>query len=349
MNIFLGAFLASFLSTALIICTQKIHGNFSSDHDFTSPQKFHTKAVPRIGGVGIVLGMFTASLLNYFSPPYQSEGIWVLFCAIPVFGIGFMEDFTKKIGIRTRLIYTAIGALLATLILNAQITRLDISTLDYLLSISLISIIFTVFAITGLANSYNIIDGFNGLSSMVGAITLIGLSYVSFLTEDFTLCILGLTCAASIIGFFVWNYPKGLIFMGDGGAYLTGFWVAIISILLVERHREVSPWFALLINAYPIVETIFTIYRRRVIHKLNPGNPDALHFHSLAFKYISKKQSSNAAKLLVGPFIWIFSMIAIIPAIIFYKSSIATGLIFVSYFTLYTFLYSKVSRFQGHK
>lgn len=134
---------------------------------------------------------------------------------------------------------------------------------------------------TGLANAYNIIDGFNGLASMVGIITLLAIAYMGFLFFDPTIIYLSLVMAGAILVFFIWNYPRGLIFLGDGGAYLIGFWIAALSILLTCRHQEISPWLALLINGYPILETLFTIYRRRFHQGKGPGQPDCIHFHTL--------------------------------------------------------------------
>ncbi len=50
----------------------------------------------------------------------------------------------------------------------------------------------------------------------------------------------------------------------DCEAYFIGFWIALIGIMLVNRYPEISPWFALLNNAYPVMETCFTIYRRKI-------------------------------------------------------------------------------------
>jgi UDP-N-acetylmuramyl pentapeptide phosphotransferase/UDP-N-acetylglucosamine-1-phosphate transferase len=80
------------------------------------------------------------------------------------------------IGVKTRLLFTALAAVLVVFLLDSSITRLDIWGVDYLLGMPLLAIVFTVFAVTGLANAYNIIDGFNGLSSMVGIISGLGLA-----------------------------------------------------------------------------------------------------------------------------------------------------------------------------
>lgn len=248
----LTAFFTSFIFTLLIIRFKHLHGKFSGDHDLSGPQKFHTGSVPRIGGISIAVGVLAGTLMHLQGNPAPTFEITLLLCVIPTFMIGLTEDFTKTVSVRTRLLYTALAAGLAAHYLGAQIPRLDIPGIDYLLSIPLIAIVFTVFAITGLANAYNIIDGFNGLSSMVGIITLLGLAYVGFLFQDTAILSLSLIMVGAILGFFIWNYPRGLIFLGDGGAYLIGFWIATLSVLLIARHPSISPWFALLINAYLI-------------------------------------------------------------------------------------------------
>jgi len=320
--------------------------HISGGENSFGPQKFHTTIVPRIGGVCIFLGFIASVCFQYFFSNLDSIVIILALCSIPIFTTGLIEDLTGKIGPMKRLIYMAAGILLSVYFLPAQIAKVGITSVDLLLSIQIISIIFSVFAITGLSNAYNIIDGFNGLSSMVGVTTLLGLTFISYLMGDSMLIKLGLACIASILGFIAWNYPKGLIFMGDGGAYLVGFWVAIISVLLIERHSEISPWFALLINGYPVSETIYTIYRRKIIEKINPGNPDALHFHSLIFKYLHKSGKGSIASLIIAPLMLALSLVAIIPAILFYRSSSITASLFIVYFGIYIYAYKEIYKAQ---
>ena len=341
----LSAFFASFITTLLIIRFKHMHGKFSGDHDLSGPQKFHTGSVPRIGGISIAVGVLAATLMHLQGNPAPAFEITLLLCAIPTFAIGLTEDLTKIVSVWTRLLFTALAAGLATHYLGAQIYRLDIPGIDYLLSIPLVAIVFTVFAITGLSNAYNIIDGFNGLSSMVGIITLLGLAYVSFIVGDTLITYLSLMMASSIIGFFIWNYPRGLIFLGDGGAYLIGFWIGLISILLVARHPQISPWFALLINAYPILETLFTIYRRKIHQGKSPGKPDGIHFHTLIYRRILNPNSAKnkndwlSANARTAPYLWVLSGFAVVPAVLWWKSTTVLitfmGLFVISYIWTY--------------
>lgn len=348
----ISAFFASFISTLLIIRFKHLHVHFSGDHDLSGPQKFHTDSVPRIGGISIAIGVLAATLMHSQTNPTPAFEITLILCAIPTFAIGLVEDFTKKVSVRIRLLFVALAAGLAAYYLGVQIPRLDIPGIDYLLSISIIAILFTVFAITGLSNAYNIIDGFNGLSSMVGIITLLGLAYVSFIVGDTLITYLSLMMASSVMGFFIWNYPRGLIFLGDGGAYLIGFWIALLSVLLIARHPEISPWFALLINAYPILETLFTIYRRGIHQGKNPGQPDGIHFHTLIYRRILNPASTNnknnllSANAKTAPYLWLLSSFAVVPAILWWKSTV-TLIIFSIIFTIfYLWIYKKIVTFR---
>jgi UDP-GlcNAc:undecaprenyl-phosphate/decaprenyl-phosphate GlcNAc-1-phosphate transferase len=349
---YLSAFFASFITTLLIIRYKHLHGQFSGDHDLYGPQKFHTGSVPRIGGISIAIGILAAVLITLKSSDAVSLKVTLLLCAIPTFAIGLTEDLTKKVGVKTRLLFTAFAAALVVYSLEASITRLDILGVDYLLGIPLISIVFTVFAITGLANAYNIIDGFNGLSSMVGIITLLGLAYVSYLFQDTAILNLSLIMVGAIMGFFIWNYPRGLIFLGDGGAYLIGFWIATLSILLIARHPSISPWFALLINAYPILETLFTIYRRRIHQGKSPGLPDGIHFHTLIYRRILNPAAIKSkfdllnANARTAPYLWLLSSFAVVPAILWWQST-PILIAFTLLFTIsYVWLYTKIVRFK---
>lgn len=341
----LAVFLSSFVANLLIIRFKHFHEKFSADSDLSGPQKFHTNIVPRIGGVSIAIGLFTAILFRFKNTPAPIPEITLLVCAIPTFAIGLTEDLTKKISIRLRLIFTAIAAALLVYLVPTQITKLDIPYLDAILTIPIIGAALTVFAITGLANAYNIIDGFNGLASMVGIITLLAIAYVSFVVADPLITYLSLIMVAALLGFFIWNYPRGLIFLGDGGAYLIGFWIASLSIMLTYRHQEISPWFALLINSYPIAETLFTIYRRKIHQGKSPGQPDGIHFHTLIYRRILRPRQCQrvfSANAKTSPYLWALTILGITPAILWWQSTptlIASSLLFI---TCYVWLYARI-------
>jgi len=349
----LAAFFSSFIATLLIIRYKHLHCHFSSDSDLLGPQKFHTIAVPRIGGISIAVGLLIGILFKLKSSPDSSLAIVLFLSAIPTFAIGLTEDLTKKISVRRRLFFTAIAAGLFVYFLKAPVSRLDIPYLDMIFVIPGVGALLAIFAITGLANAYNIIDGFNGLASMVGIITLLAIAYVSFVLADPLIIYLSLIMASAILGFFIWNYPRGLIFLGDGGAYLIGFWIACLSVLLTYRHQEVSAWFALLINGYPIVETLFTIYRRKMHQNKSPGLPDGIHFHTLIYRRIlaPHHQSQNlfSANAKTAPYLWMLAAISITPAVLWWQSTPILMVASLIFLIFYVWLYKRIVQFKTPK
>jgi len=349
-NTLLIAFCTSFVLNFLLIRYQYLHGHVSGDHDLSGPQKIHTQSVPRIGGVSIALGALLGSLYIAFKDQAFNPIALILLACLPVFGIGLTEDLRKNIGVQKRLLFTALGALLAILLIPIAITSLDIAILNWLLGFTMISVLFTCFSITGLANAYNIIDGFHGLASMIAIITLGAVLYIGFKQNDLLIVKLALCMLAAIAGFFVWNYPRGLIFLGDGGAYLIGFWIAILSIMLVERNPAVSPWFALTINIYPIFETLFSIYRRLIHQNKSPGQPDGIHFHTLIYRRVIRSntlgQSQSDRNAKTAPYLWILVVMNAIPSILFFDSTIVLQGLTIVFILTYCFLYRSIVRFQ---
>jgi UDP-N-acetylmuramyl pentapeptide phosphotransferase/UDP-N-acetylglucosamine-1-phosphate transferase len=270
----------------------------------------------------------------------------ILFCSFFSFAAGLIEDLTKKTSVSERLFATAISGLLGGFLLGAWITHVDIVGLDYLIAIPVISILLTCFAVAGVANAYNIIDGYNGLVGVVSIIVLLGLGYIANKVGDSQIQNVSLAMVGAISGFLVLNFPRGLIFLGDGGAYLIGFVIAELSILLVVRNPAVSVWCPLLLSFYPIFETIFSIYRKKIVRGFSPAVPDGLHLHMLIYKRvirwavgsdcIKQKTIRNA---LTAPYLWVLSTFSVMPAVIFWdNSNILMGftLLFVlSYINIY--------------
>ena len=349
------AFLASLITTVLIIRYNYLHSHLSSDSDLSGPQKFHTKPVPRIGGVGVLLGATLAILFRYLNSPNPTLELTMIACALPAFGAGLVEDLTKKVSIKTRLFFTGLSGALAVYFLDAFITKLDLPGLDWFIAIPVVSVFFTVFCAMGLANAYNIIDGLNGLASMVAIISLVAIAYVNFLVGDLLFFSLSFVMIGACLGFFVRNYPRGLIFLGDSGSYLIGFWIAILSILIVSRHPSVSPWFALLVNAYPIFETLFTIYRRKLHQNKSPGQPDAMHIHSLIYRRVLKSKDLNkwpdqlSGNSQTSPYLWILSGAPVIASILWWQSSAKLIICTVLFAIFYIWLYRRIVHFKTPK
>ena len=354
LELLLGFGLSALISF-LVIRYAHTHAHLSGDHDMSGPQKFHATAVPRVGGVGIVLGMIGAlSLLWVMHREGPALGLMLIACAAPAFLSGIAEDLTKSQSPRRRLFFTAVSAGLAAWLLGAVIDRTDIPGLDWLVSFAAFSVLATVFAVAGVANAVNIIDGFNGLAAMCVVMMLAAIAYVAFQAQDIMIATCALAGVGAVLGFFVWNFPAGLIFLGDGGAYFLGFYVAELSILLLHRNAVVSPLFPLLMCIYPIFETVFSMYRRKFIRGRPIGLPDGVHLHSLIYRRLIRWAIGNkSAKALTrrnsmtAPYLWLLCMLSVAPAVIFWDNSAVLGVFIVLFAVTYVFLYGRIVRFKA--
>ncbi len=351
------AFLVSLLITIVVIRSASRHGRHSSDHDLSGPQKFHTRPVPRIGGVGIFVALIACTVLAALTQPSVALSmLWMLVCAVPAFFSGLAEDLTKRVSPRRRLFFTAMSASLAAWLLDAVVLRTDIPGVDLLMPFFPFAVALTLFVVTGVANSINIIDGFNGLASMCVLIMTLAVAYVAFQVDDHFVFLMALVTTGAVLGFFVWNFPAGLVFLGDGGAYLLGFLLAELSVLLVHRNEQVSPMFALLLCAYPIFETIFTMYRRKVVRGVATAAPDGIHLHTLIHRRLirwslgdSHDRRQTARNSMTSPYLWVLCLLSVIPSVLWWNSSTILG-VFIGLFVLsYVLLYRSIVRFKTPK
>lgn len=344
---------ASLLVSLVIVATKRWHGAFSMD--FTSGvQKFHTVPTPRIGGVSLMAG----GLAAWFALPGSALGnqtyhllALLILGASPAFAAGLVEDITKKVSVKARLLATAASGLLAALLTGHWISHVNVPGLDWLLAFAPVGILFTAFAVSGIANSVNIIDGFNGLASGVVVLMLLTLAYIAFNAGDPVILNLAFIGAAVVLGFMLVNYPKGYLFLGDAGAYTLGYFVAVLAVALVVRNPyEVSPWAMLLVCGYPFIETMFSIYRRVTRKRRhNPGAPDASHLHSLIYRrVVSRKLMPGAPawqrNAYTSPFLWVYSFIPMLGAMFWPESlGMVVAWLLIS-FVVYQRMYRRMLR-----
>jgi UDP-N-acetylmuramyl pentapeptide phosphotransferase/UDP-N-acetylglucosamine-1-phosphate transferase len=272
--------LVSFIVAIALVATKHLHGRFTMDGT-VGIQKMHITPTPRIGGLAIFLGVAAAWVV---AAPTKAAILGVLlFAGLPAFLFGVAEDLTKQVSVLARLLATFGSGLLGWLMTGISLGRLDIPLIDPLLGYTIVSVAFTAFAVGGIANAVNIVDGFNGLASGFVAIAISGIGLAAAVVDDVDLAVACFAMVAAIIGFWLVNWPLGKLFLGDGGSYFSGFALAWASVLLIERNAGITAFFPLLICVHPVTEVLFSIYRRRMTRR-SPGAPDRLHLHTLLMR-----------------------------------------------------------------
>jgi UDP-N-acetylmuramyl pentapeptide phosphotransferase/UDP-N-acetylglucosamine-1-phosphate transferase len=338
------AFLSSLFLCISVVITKRFHGLFSMDTTY-GIQKFHSAPTPRIGGIPIVLalviawGKSTSEIQTLLAP--------ILIAGMPAFLFGIAEDLTKQIGMAQRLLATMASGLLACWITDYSLSRVDIWGFDLLMQFTFFSVIFTAFAVGGVANSINIIDGFNGYASLTCTIAFIGFALIAFQVGDQNLAVVSAILGSCVLGFFCVNWPFGKLFLGDGGAYFLGFALAWIAVLLIERNQSVSAFSAVVICIVPITEVLFSIFRRKV-RDVHPGEPDSLHFHSiLQRRYISRwfvKWSILARNSLVGGLMGVMSLSSAFIANLIYANTFYCAITCLLFALVYVAVFTRMVR-----
>ena len=325
----IGAILLSILSGTLLVRFSGIHIRFSADGVGGGPQKFHIEPIPRIGGVAILAGLILGLvLLQNYGYMEGREAAFLVVSVLPVFFIGLAEDLTKGISPGARLIGSFVAAALAFWLLGAKLQRLDIPIVDVLLKLTPLALLASLICMGGVAHALNIIDGYNGLAAGVGIIILAGLGFVGYQTHDLFIFRLCAVSVGALIGFLIINFPSGALFAGDSGAYLIGFLIALVSVLLVARNPEVSAWCPMLLAIYPVWETLFSIYRKKFLRGRSPNMPDGLHLHMLVYKRLIRFGAGNALSAhrvsrnsQTSPYLWLLTTLSVIPALLFWQNT----------------------------
>jgi len=334
------------LVALVLVASQGWHGRYTMD-SVKGIQKFHTRPTPRIGGIAIVAGI----IAGYLMANTEKKSLLgpLVLAGIPAFTFGLLEDITKRVSVRTRLLTTMSCGVLGWDITGYSITYANVWGLDWLLSFTVVSVAFTAFAVGGVANALNIIDGFNGLSAGTALIILTAFGFMSTALGDPDLALVCLILAGAIAGFLAVNWPLGKIFLGDGGAYFVGFSLAWLAVLVLQRHTEVSAWAPMLMCGFPVIEVLFSIVRRRR-RNVSPGAPDRLHLHSLIRRRLVPRllpQSSNLVRnSSTGAIMWFAALLPVSIAVQWRTNTFMLMLGFAVCALLYSIVYARLTQFR---
>ena len=347
-NLLLTVFILSFVMIWAIVKLAKSKKWFVNESDLEGVQKFHSMPTPRIAGAPVFVSFFIGL---WFVDSLEPSYVVLLLASLPVFFGGLIEDMTAKISPTERMVATLGSIVVLFFMGDISINFLGFDWVDYYLSNNLIlSLLFTMLVVGGAVNSINIIDGYNGLMPGYSILVLLAIAYVANILGDGLVLQLSLILSASLTGFFVLNFPFGKIFMGDGGAYFVGFMMASIGLMLGIRNEEVSHWFVLLLFIYPLYETVFSIYRKKIVRGTLPSQPDGYHLHMLIYKRLVRckrfKRNKTICNSMTSPFLWALSLVGIIPAVIWYDNQTALIIFAFLFMAIYTIIYRRIVHFK---
>ena len=322
------------------------------DNDFSGVQKVHDVSTSRLGGFNVFVAYLAVLVVAVRVQDAElAPALPLLLCSLPVVLVGIWEDVTQGVHPWHRLAGAVVSAALASWFATGVITRLDLPFLDDGLKYLVFALPLTWFMVAGACNAINLIDGAHGLAGGTTLMMFGGLAAAAAIVGDALVRDQALAMMGAITGFLVWNYPRGKVFLGDAGAYFLGFMYAELSVQIVARNPGISAWFVIALGAYPIVETLYSIYRRKFLLRTASMQPDAGHLHSLIYRRLVRRGHSAHAKeavrhanARVAPRLWLHGAICLVAALLLHNNTLALIGFTLLYAVGYVAIYRSIAR-----
>ncbi len=262
------AFVISVVLEPLVIlfCKKK------SVYDSTNDRKIHSGNIPRLGSVGFMTAFCLASVCYFLIDKDIScvRFVPVIIGGMVIFLFGFIDD-VKELDGKIKLLFQSIAAFI-TIFTGFRFTHVGPVGLGYF------SYVLTYCWIIGMVNSFNLIDGHDGLCGGLSFLIALGIAACTGRKSPAVVaeCLI---LAASLLGFLVYNKPKAKIFMGDGGSQTLGYLIAVIPLYTADNaFHSTKFWGIILLCSIPLLDTVAAMWRRIREHR-SFFSPDRAHLH----------------------------------------------------------------------
>jgi len=278
-NIIILATLA-LLEIGIIILLIKITKQKKILLDIPNQRSSHQTPTPKVGGIAIFAIL---SFSAFIYPQFLLEHYLSVIAIFLVFVIGFVDDLLDL----SPYPKFAVMAISSILIISDGYVITSLGTyFSHEANLGFLSIPFTIFAIVGFTNATNLIDGLDGLSGSISLAILLGFLALGFMYNDTIIIYLSSIMILAISVFLIFNWHPAKIFLGDSGALLMGFTIALIAIKLIDY---ISPTSVFFLTGIPILDTLFVMVNR-IRNKKSPFIADKTHLHHQILRHTNSKK-----------------------------------------------------------
>ena len=312
------------------------------DDDFVKPQSFHEKEIPRSGGLASIISLFFFIFLNELIFNIFYFEYFVI--GLGMFLIGFLEDLKIRLSPKVRLTLMAIFLLFCINFYSFEINNKDLIFLNDLLNFNIFFVVFILLCFLFIINGANLIDGFDGLLALQLLLINSVLLIINLENNSYNQSLLITAQLITLAIFFVFNFPKAKIFMGDGGAYFFGAITSINIIYTNNLNGNISSFFYCILLFYLFFEVFFSFFRK-IIQKKSPIKPDQYHLHMLSFKYLEKKTKFKNCNYINSALINFIYFILIFPAFFVKDNGAICKYWFFLILLFYIFIYTRLNSF----
>lgn len=278
------AFLITFFAIPIIIEVARRKKLF----DEPDERKVHKMVIPTLGGLGIFGGFILATLIG--APEGSHELQYFVASAIVIFFLGIKDDILVLSAAKK-----FIGQLIAAGIV-IHFGGVQITNMHGFLGLTAIppfaSIILTFFTVIVIINSFNLIDGVDGLAGSLGLLTSMAFGGYFFFAGQLLYSVMALSLTGSLIGFLLYNHSPAKIFMGDTGSLLIGLINSILVIKFINIASspaahfplEAAPAIGFAVLSVPLFDTL-RVFALRIFNKRSPFSPDRNHVHHFLLQF----------------------------------------------------------------
>ncbi len=304
--------------------------------DAPDPRKVHTVPIPRVGGLGIVIGALVPMLLWL---PFSDLTVSIFIGAAILLVFGTWDD-VAELGHYVKFVGQIAAACIVVYYGDLYVSHFPLYSYEAISES--IGRPFTVIAIVGMINAINHSDGLDGLAGGESLISLSVIAYLAFIFNSDLMLVISAAAIGGIFGFLRFNSHPARVFMGDGGSQFLGFVLAILVVILTQQVNSVlSPSIAVLLLGLPVVD-ILAVFFLRAKHKMNLFKATRNHIHhrllDIGFMHYESVM-----------FIYTVQFILVISAVfLMYENDLA---VLLFYFTvcLFVFMFLTISERSGFK
>lgn len=241
--------------------------------DQPDPRKVHSQPIPRVGGVGIVIGTLIPILLW---TPLDTSLHAYLFGSMVLLVFGIWDD-SRELGHYVKFVGQFIAVLAVVYYGDVYIATLPFTNLEAMPES--FARPFTVFALVGMINAINHSDGLDGLAGGLSILSLSCIAYLANMAGGGVLVTMAFATIGGVLGFLRYNSHPARVFMGDGGSQFLGFTLGYMAVELTSKvNPALSPALPALILGLPIVD-ILAVFAQRAYGGMNWFRATRNHIH----------------------------------------------------------------------
>jgi UDP-GlcNAc:undecaprenyl-phosphate/decaprenyl-phosphate GlcNAc-1-phosphate transferase len=275
------SFTITFLAIPAIINVAEMKKLF----DMPDERKVHNAPITPLGGLGIFAGFVFGCLLTvHFNQAADFQ--YFMAAAFVIFFLGLKDDILVISPVKK-----FIGQVLAAFII-IYYGGIQIRSMHGFLGVyqlpEMFSLLLTYFAVIVVINSFNLIDGVDGLAGSLGLFSSVIFGIYFLNVNMLAYSVIAFSLAGSLLAFLIFNFQPAKIFMGDTGSLLVGTINAILVIKFINVANtgdisfpiSATPAIGFTILMIPLLDTL-RVFGIRILHRRSPFSPDRNHIHHL--------------------------------------------------------------------